>query len=182
MARERLIRSKAQENLDLIDEYAEALLIDKLNLDTCLIEQCSVYYKVGIGYADAVSYRDQAKSELDKVKAECDKFIRQDAAMANERITEAQVAAKILEETEYQIALGEFLEWKMLTDKWTALKESFGQRAYILRDLAQLWMANYYADTTIQPAKSEAVDRVASMARAQEAKARLHRRLSEMER
>lgn len=182
MARERLQKSKAQESLDEINDYVEYLLIDKYNLDSGLVEQASVYHKIGNGYADAMSYRDQARAELDQVKAECDKFIRADAVLANERITEAQVTAKILEETQYQTANNEYLEWKMVTEKWSVLRDSFNQRAYALRDLCQLWMANYYADTAIAEARSGAVDRVASAARAAEAKARIHKRLSEMER
>lgn len=179
MAREKLEKSKVQLSLELLDEYSEFILIDKHNLDSAIVDQMRVYNYVGMEYANAVSYRDQAKFELDKVKAECDKFIRQDAALANERITEAQVAAKILEELTYQKANDEFLEWKMVTDKWTALKESFTQRSYMLRELCQLWMAHYWADDVIASDRREAVDRIAPAARAAEARARLHKRVSE---
>jgi hypothetical protein len=182
MAREKLVKSKAQQSLDDLNDYVEYLLIDKYNLDIGLVEQASVYHKIGDRLADAMSYRDQARAELDRTKAECDKFIRQDAALANERITEAQVAAKIVEEATFQTANSEYLEWKLIADKWTVMKDSFNQRAYALRDLCQLWMANYYSDTAIAEAKSVASDRIAATARAAEAKARIHKRLSEMER
>lgn len=179
MAREKLTKSKSQQSLDLLDQYSQFVEIDKHNLDSCCVDQTRVYRDVGLEFASATSFRDLAKFELDKVKAECDKFIRQDAAINNERITEAQVAAKILEELEYQKANDEFLEWKMVTEKWTALKDSFTQRAYMLRELCQLWMAHYWEDKVIEPARAEAVDRLAASARVAEAKARLHRRLSQ---
>lgn len=181
MAREKLVRSKAEESLDEVGNYDEYLLIDKYNLDDDLVEQGRVYKIVADRLADAMSYRDQAKAELDRTRAECDKFIRQDAALANERITEAQVASKILEEATYQTAQNEHLEWRYITEKWTVLRDSFIQRGYALRELCQLWMANYYADTAIAEVRTEAVDRLATAARGAEARARTQRRVREME-
>ncbi len=169
-------KNKIQENADLLDEYAEFLLIDKHNLDTALVEQGSVYYNVGIAYANAISARDYAKAELDKAKADADKVIRQTALTENERLTEAQVANRILEDTLYRAAHDEYLEWKLIADKWLALKESFEQRSYSLKELCQLWASNYYADTSVQSERHEAVDRVAAEARVAEAEIRKLRR------
>lgn len=174
-------KSKLQENNELLDEYAEFLLIDKFNLDTCLIEQGSVYYNVGIAYTNAVSAKDYTKAELDRAKADADKTIRQQAAEESERVTEAQVANRILEDHLYRKAHDDFLEWKTISDKWLVLKESFEQRGYALRELCHLWVSNYYADTAIQSEKHEATDRLASTARVAEAKTRSERRQLKME-
>jgi hypothetical protein len=160
----------------LLDEYTESLMIDKYSLDVGLIEQARVYNSVGIGYVNAMSVRDFARAELDRAKAEADRTIRNQAIDENIRITEAQVSNKILEDPLYQDANREYLDWKALTEKWLVLKESFGQRAYALRDLCQLWMSNYYADTAIQSDTAEARDRLATSARIQEAEQRRRRR------
>jgi len=160
----------------LLEEYAEALLIDKYSLDAGLIEQPTVYYNVGVGYANAMSARDFARAELDRAKADADREVRNQAMDENVRITEAQVANRILEDPLYQAANRNYLDWKALTEKWIALKESFGQRAYALRDMCQLWISNYYADTAIHSDNAEARDRVASSARVQEAEQRRRRR------
>lgn len=174
--RVRIEKSPLEKNNDLLDEYSGYLQIDKLNLDTCLIEQCSVYYNVGVAFANALSERDYAKAELERVKAETDKIVRLQMTTENERITEAQVANRILEDAEYRASNSNYLEWKMIADKWQALKDSFGQRAYALRDLCQLWISNYYADSAVQVETSEARDRLASDARVKLSEARRNRR------
>lgn len=178
MAQRLVIRTQSplRQSEDLLEEYAEFLLINKHSLDAGLMEQPTVYYNVGVGYANAMSARDAARADLDRAKADADRTIRNRAADENHRITEAQVANQILEDHLYQSANKEYLDWKAITEKWLSLKESFGQRAYALRDLCQLWISNYYADTAIHAETSEARDRLASSSRAREADERRRRR------
>jgi hypothetical protein len=61
MPKEKLAKSKSQQSLEFLDECAEFVLIDKHNLDSCLVDQMRVYNQVGMAYANAVSFRDQAK-------------------------------------------------------------------------------------------------------------------------
>lgn len=169
-------RSPLQDSEDLLQEYSESLLIDKYSLDVSIIEQPTVYNNVGVGYANAMSARDFARAELDRAKAEADREVRNQALDDNIRITEAQIANRILEDEIYQAANRDYLNWKALTEKWLVLKESFGQRSYALRDMCQLWISGYYADAAIQTDTHEARDRLASSARIQEAEQRRRRR------
>lgn len=165
-----------EESSDLLEQYAELLQIDKNDLDTSLTEQSTVYYRVGEAYATAMSHRDYAKSNIDKVKADTDKYIRRRALEENEKVTEAQVANRILDDLNYQQAVIEHLEWKTVSDKWSALRDAFERRCYALRDLCTLWISGYYVDTVNRNDKVEARDRIASSARQTLAEERVRRR------
>lgn len=164
------------QSIRLLEQYAELLQIDKNDLDNALIEQSSIYYRVGEAYATAISYRDYAKSNIDKVRADTDRLVRRKAQEESERVTEAQVANRILDDVLYQKAVDDHLEWKTVADKWSALRDSFERRAYALRDLVQLWIAGYYADSVGRADKMEARDRTASTNRQALIEERLRRR------
>ncbi len=172
----RLKSSPIQESSVLLEQYAKLLQIDKNDLDEALISQAIVYYRVGEAYATALSYRDYAKSNIDKVRADSDRLIRRRAVEENEKVTEAQVANRILDDLLYQQAVVDYIEWKTVADKWAALRDSFERRCYALRDMVHLWISGYYVDTVNRNDKAEARDRVASSARQTLAEERLRRR------
>ncbi len=176
MDRERPKPSPLDQSIRLLEQYAELLQIDRNDLDTALLEQAQVYYRVGEAYATAISYRDYAKSHIDKVRADTDRLIRRKAQEEAEKVTEAQVANRILDDVLYQKVVDEHLEWKTVADKWSALRDSFERRCYALRDLCTLWVAGYFTDTTIKADSYEARDRAAATNRQTLTEERLRRR------
>lgn len=150
----------------LLDTYTEALLIDKNDLDTALVEQANMFYRVGEAYADCLSNRDFSKNQLDKIKAEVDRYLREDAHRDGSRLTEAQIGHLINEDESYRTAYSNYLTWKTLTEKWSALREAYSARAYALRDLVQLFGLNYFERQSIlQPEATNARDRIAASVR-----------------
>ena len=127
-------------------EYQRMLKIDKEQLDRELAEQPTLYENVGELHAIALANRDSKKNALEIVLAETDRKIRKES---KERITEAQVAKLIELDDDVQQARHELVEAKLEESKWAAVKDAYSQRAYILRDLAQLYMANYYAKQSV---------------------------------
>lgn len=150
----------------LLDVYEETLIIDKNDLDTALVEQANVFHRVGVAYADCISGRDFARNQLEKIKAELDRFTREDAVREGQRLTEAQVAHKIVEDETFQTAHSNYLYWKVLAEKWLSLRESYSARQYALRDLVQLYGQSYFERSTLITETNDARDRRGSEMRA----------------
>ena len=148
--------------LAVLDTYTAYLIIDKHELDTALEQQARLTQEVGTSHADAVSARDYSKNQLEKIKADVDKFIREEASTNNLRVTEAQVSNQIIEDESYQTAFSNFLMWKTLADKLLVMREAFGSRAYALRDLVMLHAAGYWPERSIISEKADARDRAAA--------------------
>jgi hypothetical protein len=142
-----------------LDEYKEYLLINKNDLDSALVEQSTLYYRIGEAYAAVISYRDLEKSRLEEVRAEIDQMIRAESSI---KLTETQVANRILSHDHYIDAQERLASWKLLADKWVALRDAFNQRAYALRDLVSLYSMGYYTESIGRGEKAEARDRLAS--------------------
>lgn len=161
-----------KKNQDNLEELQKGLRIDRHDLDTELVNQPSLYFKVGQFYAEAISVRDKARLDRDKEHAELDRYIRQEAHGNNERVTEAQVLSLIKEDVSYDIAQTRYSELCKVAEIWLALKESFQQRSYAIKDLVQLFVSNYYTDNVGYAERSQSRDRKALDARERLAEAR----------
>lgn len=144
---------------ELLDTYQETLMIDKNDLDTGLVEQANIFHRVGLAYADCMSGRDFSRNQLEKIKAEIDRLTREDASREGQRLTESQVAHRIVEDDTYQAAFSNYLYWKALAEKWLSLRESYNARAYALRDLVQLYGMSYFERSTLITETNDARDR-----------------------
>lgn len=157
------------------------LKIDKYDLDGELVDAAVYYNEIAQNYADAVSYRDEAKAEVDGIRAKLDQAIRKQLAAANEKTTEDGLKAKITAHPEYQAALEQLAAWNDRVVRWTGLQEAVKQRGYALKDLASLYVAGYWADQAGSTrAAREVKHEVAEEARERIAeKARSRRKLPE---
>jgi hypothetical protein len=161
--------SKSEERLK---ELKEALLIDRNDLDTELVHQPNLYYQVGEAFSEAISFRDEAKFNRDREAAELDRAIRREALDNNEKISEAQVANRVKENPSYYDYHERYLLLSKNAAFWEALKESFQQRSYAIKDLTQLWISGYYTDSVGRIERNVARDNKASDARDKMAEAR----------
>lgn len=121
-----------------------SLRIDRDDLDTCLINQPDLYYHVSVEYTRAVAARDEVKLELEELHAVLDKEVRSAAAKLDEKITEARVQNEILLKPRYRELRQLLLERTEEVGQWSALKEGFHQRSYMLRELVGLCIAEGY--------------------------------------
>lgn len=131
-------------------EFQTLLRIDRHNLDEEVERQPELYYKIAAEEARVRSRFDASKNALELVTANIDGEIRSKALKNDEKITEAVVRAKISQDKRCVQATEDQLKLKRRLDLLTALKDSFRQRSYMLRDLVELYTSGYYTDATIR--------------------------------
>ena len=131
-------------------EFQALLRIDRHNLDEEVERQPALYYKVAAEEARMRSRFDASKSALEMIMADLDGEIRSKALKKAEKITEATVRAKVSQDKRCVQASEEQLKQKRRLDLLTALKDSFRQRSYMLRDLVELYTSGYYTDAAIR--------------------------------
>lgn len=127
--------------MSTLDKYKAKLAIDPDSLSECLVEQPDLYYHVSMETAVAVSERDAAKLALDVVEAEIDQHLRRKAADDGEKVTESLIQKRLELASEVIDANNNLLDNRLTADKWLALKESFQQRSFMLRELVALRIA-----------------------------------------
>jgi hypothetical protein len=109
--------------------------VDGEDLDDCLIEQPDLFYQTASGYEHAVAERDSAKLELEEATAEADLQLRRKAYDNDEKITETALGHRIAVLPKIKEAQRSFLDAKAKVGEWSALKEAFQQRSYMLREI-----------------------------------------------
>ncbi len=127
-----------------IDEFRGHLAISKIDLDEDIMQQPSLYHKVGVEWGLACSERDYIKAELTLVKADLYRWHRKKLENKEGKVTEAMVDALIIREDEYQDINDEFIDANHRVQILESLKDSFYQRSFMLRDLAQLAVAHFF--------------------------------------
>jgi hypothetical protein len=153
------------EDFDDFRDLEEALRIDENALEVALRDQPTQFYRVSSAYAIAISRRDAAKQALQDAEAGADLAVRREAQEEDRKITEgevkatAQTSAGVLSARDRLNALAEQV------GRLGALKEAFQQRSYALKDLAGLYVANYYTASEDNAMTRAVRDRDASAAR-----------------
>lgn len=137
-------------NTDLIDQLRVYLEIDKHGLDDEIVKQPSLLLQVAEAHAEAIAERDSCKEELATVDAELDGQVRRKLEKVKEKVTEAAVKHGIQTSQKHGDAFDTYMTAKTKADKLLALKEAFQNRSYMLRDLVQLYVANYYDQSSVQ--------------------------------
>lgn len=126
----------------------ENLLINRNSLDNELIHQPDLYYQAGVAYAHANSEADAAKDEVKYLEAELGAVVRAQLE-GKERVTEAMVTAGILTHPKMVKAKERLIRKVRAREEALALKESFQQRSYAIKDLCGLFIANYFTGDTV---------------------------------
>lgn len=121
----------------------DSLQIDPDDLDTCLVEQPGLYYHVAEDVAMANSRRDGLKLELEEAEAELDQQIRNDAFRADHKVTEGFIKGKISTSPNIKDLQRKLLAAKTTAEKALALKEAYGQRSFMLRELVAVQLAHF---------------------------------------
>lgn len=127
------------------------LKIDKNNLDEAIQRQPLLYYEVAQKHALAVSQRDEKYDAVKVTDALLSLEIRERFNEEGVKATEALVTAKVLEHTEHSKVVTDHMRAKYIADELLALKESFSQRSYMLRELVELYVSGYYTSDSVQP-------------------------------
>jgi hypothetical protein len=130
-------------------DYQDKMRIDRDALDEALMEQPGLFLGVSQEYAMAVSNRDRCKADVELVHAKASLSVRQMLEEEGKKATEAIIASLIELDKNYRRAFNAYLESKADAERLSALKESFGQRGYVLKDLCGLYVAGYFATASV---------------------------------
>lgn len=135
------------------EEYKELLIIDKYKLDEVCQQHSDIFFKVSGEFTIAVSRRDELKDKL-KFKYST-LFLRYKlTGVEGKAHTDKSVDNMLTVNKEYVKLSNEYLEFKTEAQKWGDLKESFFQRADMIRQLCKLHGDNYYADIVVKGGKT----------------------------
>ena len=137
-----------------IEKLKTQLAIDKFSLDEEVSNQPMQFFSVAEAYEDAVAERDYLKEQLATVEADLDGQTRNKLEKMVDKVTEAMVKSEIQLSKRRQEAYAKYLQAKTAAGKLSALKEAFTSRGHMLRDLASLYVASYFEQTSVQGTSS----------------------------
>jgi hypothetical protein len=130
--------------------YEKDLKIDDSALDLELLEQASLFMKYAKHFADTRRLVDEEKQNLDIVKADIDKKIREHPEKFKiEKVTEGAIQSAILTEGSYNIAYKKFLDAKYESDMASNAVQAFNQRKEALENLVKLHGQSYFAGPSV---------------------------------
>ena len=132
----------------VLDEFRSELIIDKHSLDDAIVAQPHLFFRVSEIFTEKMNDRDILKDRVKRLNAKLDQLIRKRAAEDGDRITETAIITEILYDTGYKDLRDEYLRAEYICEKWALLKDAFNQRSYMIRDLVNLYLANYYSDVS----------------------------------
>jgi hypothetical protein len=135
-----------------LQQMSDGMQIDKHALDEALILQVHNFHQVSERLAIEISLRDAAKDELKVVEAEVDEVVRADAAESEKKITETAIKNAVAAHRDVIKAQKEFARLAKSVGLLQALKESYLQRSYALKELVTLYMANYFGEGSVENA------------------------------
>lgn len=130
--------------------YEADIKIDRDDLDSELERQPELYGKVALDHALVISRRDELEADWKDVRSTAEINIREQAAENGEKITEARVRAEVDSSKDVKEARKRFMQAKASVDRLAALKDAYSQRAFILKDLCNLWIAGYYTTSSVK--------------------------------
>ncbi len=129
--------------VDFVERLEKALKFDKNRLDDALEEQAGIFHEIADELAIQISRRDQAKKHVTDLESETIVEIKSDAREEDKKITDKEVEALTqLEEGVIQ-ASKTLAELNLIVGRLSALKESYVQRSYALKDLVALQINQY---------------------------------------
>ena len=158
-------------------DYDRLLLIDNNRLDRHLMEQADLFNRVAQNYTLACSVRDKLYDDIKATHSRLSNECREEAEEESRKMTDKAVETYVLDHQDYRDAVQAHLKQKRVADEWGALKESYHQRSYMLRELVQLYVAGYYMDNAVHGNVDKAKEHRAAMNK--EAANQTRRRLRE---
>ncbi len=126
-----------------LDEAYAALKIDTTHVIEQLTEQPSLYSYWSVLSEEADVLLLSKKRRLDRVEADLDDRLRQEARDDDEKVTEAVIQRRILREQEYEVALDAMIEARRNAADLGVIKRALEQRLSALiavnnRDRAEM--------------------------------------------
>jgi hypothetical protein len=122
------------------------LLVDLGRLDEEWCDQPSLFGRYALKVADARRRMDEAKSELDVVKAELDKQIRSEPeAFGLGKVTESAITALVPLQPEYDDANRKLIDARHELEVMQAMTSALDHKKAALSKLVDLFLADYFS-------------------------------------
>jgi hypothetical protein len=166
MKRETLTKALPIDTLkERLDDYRPRIRIDEHALERELIAHPDLIREINDNLTLAISYRDEAKGELEIESGEFDQGYRLRNA-GDKRITDTEVkAAQVLDPSVAKLRR-EIIDWNLIVGYWENLSDAAHQRGYMLTKLVELYMYSYFGDVTGRGERAATRDKLAGEARA----------------
>lgn len=136
------------------DEFRAYLAIDKHALDQELQEQPMLFFKISEAFVQAAAERDMLKEQLATVDARLDGEARRILDKSGDKYTEAMVKNAVQTDKKHEAGMKNYLAAKEQADVLAALKEAFHSRGYMLKDLCNLYVSNYYDEESFKDTRT----------------------------
>lgn len=137
------------------EKVKELIVIDPNQLD----KECQFYAEtlreIGRRTAVALSVRDAMKEDLKKTDALLAKIIRDEAAKIGKKITEAMVEETVLLDPQHTKAFEAMNAAKLDAELWEVEKESFQEKAAMVREMCALYLSGYFGELIIKGGSKE---------------------------
>lgn len=131
------------------EDFTAKLRLDKHALDEAIAEQADLYYLVAERHVLARDAAETAKAELDTRDSSEALRLRAEAERAGAKITEGRISEQVLTSAAHSVATGELSLARLQSEKWAALRDAFGQRASMIKVLAELYVAGYFSLSSV---------------------------------
>lgn len=153
------------DQFNLMEEYEQGLRIDKNSLDEEWLAQPELFYRVSKQHARFLSDKESLKVDIEILEAQLYSSIRQqmeeEVGDSKQRITEAAIKSKVAATPEMQRLVRAHMQASERAASMLALKESYQQRSYALKDLVNLYTSNYFTVESGSKSQGEAHTRIA---------------------
>lgn len=132
-----------------IEEAQRGLRIDRHSIDEAILEQSVLFYDVSNNLVLAKEEKDRLKDEMESLGAEISNDKREEFQDDKIKFTEHALKEEVALDKNYIKSKKRYNQSYSDLRKWEAMKEAYMQRSYMLKELARLWSANYYGDTSL---------------------------------
>lgn len=126
-----------------LDEVTDLLIIDPNRLDEVVETQAAIFDDIMEAASASRSERDEAKSKAAEKLSELFLKFKDDARKVEQKMTDTEAMKKAERDSSYQKLYDEYLDLKDETEIWSNKKESFLQRASMIKERCKLYDNNY---------------------------------------
>lgn len=163
-----------------LEELERGLAIDQHDMENVCRTHPELFYRVSRELVLAKSRRDQLQQHSKEIEAEVETDLRVAAESREGRVTDKAIEALRRGNPEVQRIRRELLDAELEVSRWEALKEAFTSRGFMIRDMIQLYLANYYGSDMDRNSRDvRSVDAAAARASLSERRQQRHVRSRE---